>query len=151
MFASKIQWNLSVRLRSPTERATGDRLKGCPEFVQRLSKSFLSDITDPVPFLRTLTKFSCWQILYYQWFIIAICCQLTLIVDLMARERSSNGYRAETDKRVAPPIPCVYWFGLQNLRHHMCCRAIIPKLLRVAVIAYHCHNEMMSPILSEAL
>ena len=44
----------------------------------------------------------------------------------------------ETDKRVAPPIPFAYWFGLQNLRHHMCCRAIKTKLIGVAVIAYQC-------------
>ena len=25
---------------------------------------------------------------------------------------------------VVPPIPFVYWFGLQHLRRHMCCRAI---------------------------
>ena len=33
----------------------------------------------------------------------------------------------ETDKCVAPPITFVYWFGLQNLRRHMCCRAIKTK------------------------
>ena len=30
----------------------------------------------------------------------------------------------DTDNRVAPPIPLFYWFCLQNLRRHMCCRAI---------------------------
>ena len=30
----------------------------------------------------------------------------------------------DTAKRVAPPITSVYCFGLQNLRRHMCCRAI---------------------------
>ena len=30
----------------------------------------------------------------------------------------------DTTKRVAPPITFVYCFGLQNLRRHMCCRAI---------------------------
>ena len=32
-------------------------------------------------------------------------------------------YIMDTDNRVAPPILFVYWFGLQNLRRHMCCRA----------------------------
>ena len=30
----------------------------------------------------------------------------------------------DTDKCVAPPITFVYYFGLQNLRRQMCCRAI---------------------------
>ena len=40
------------------------------------------------------------------------------------------------DKRVASPIPFVYWFGLQNLRRHMCCRAIKTTIIGVTVIAY---------------
>ena len=42
------------------------------------------------------------------------------------------------DKRVASPIPFVYWFGLQNLRRHMWCRAIKTKLIGVAAITYQC-------------
>ena len=42
----------------------------------------------------------------------------------------------ETDKRVVPPIPFVYWFGLQNLRRHMCGRANKTTIIGVAVIAY---------------
>ena len=38
----------------------------------------------------------------------------------------------DTDNRVAPPIPFVYGFELQNLRRHMCCRAIKTKLIGVA-------------------
>ena len=34
----------------------------------------------------------------------------------------------DTDNRVAPPITFVYCFCLQNLRRHMCCRAIKTKL-----------------------
>ena len=44
----------------------------------------------------------------------------------------------DTAKRVVPPIPFVYWFVLQSLRHHMCCRAIKNKLIGVAEIAYQC-------------
>ena len=44
----------------------------------------------------------------------------------------------DTDNRVAPPIPLVYWFCLQNLRRHMCCRAIKTKLIGVAASAYQC-------------
>ena len=39
-------------------------------------------------------------------------------------------YPMDTDKRVLPPIPFVYCFGLQNLRRHMCCRAIKNKWYR---------------------
>ena len=42
----------------------------------------------------------------------------------------------DTDNRVAPPIPLVYWFCLQNLRRHMCCRAIKTKLIGVAASTY---------------
>ena len=35
------------------------------------------------------------------------------------RRRRNHGAIAAT-----PPITFVYCFGLQNLRHHMCCRAI---------------------------
>ena len=42
------------------------------------------------------------------------------------------------DNRVAPPIPFVYRFCLQNLRCHMCCRAIKTKLIGVAASAYQC-------------
>ena len=41
-----------------------------------------------------------------------------------------------TMEKVATPILFVYWLGLQNLRHHICCRAIKTKVLEVAVIAY---------------
>ena len=34
------------------------------------------------------------------------------------------GATMDTEKRVLPPIPFVYCFGLQNLQRHMCCRAI---------------------------
>ena len=44
----------------------------------------------------------------------------------------------DTDNRVAPPIPLVYWFCLQNLRRHMCCRAIKTKLIGVAASGYQC-------------
>ena len=44
----------------------------------------------------------------------------------------------ETDKRVAPSIIFVYLLGLHNLRRHLCCRAILTKLIGVAVIAYQC-------------
>ena len=47
---------------------------------------------------------------------------------------SMNGL-IETDKRMAP---FVYWFGLQNLRRHMCCRAIKTKLIGGTVIDYQC-------------
>ena len=33
----------------------------------------------------------------------------------------------DTAKRVVPTITFVYCFGLQNLRRHMCCRAITNK------------------------
>ena len=36
--------------------------------------------------------------------------------------------RMDTEKRVAHPKPFVYWFGLQNLRRHMCCRTSKTKL-----------------------
>ena len=39
----------------------------------------------------------------------------------------------DTDKHVAP---LYYSFGLQNLRHHTCCRAIKTNLLGVTVKAY---------------
>ena len=44
----------------------------------------------------------------------------------------------ETDKRVGPKIPFVYWFGLQNVKLHMSWREIKAKLIGVAVIAYQC-------------
>ena len=44
----------------------------------------------------------------------------------------------DTAKYVAPPIPFVYWFGLQNLIRHMYCREIKIKLIGVAEIAYQC-------------
>ena len=47
-------------------------------------------------------------------------------------------WKIETDKRVAPPIMFVYWIGLQNLKRHMCCRAIKTKLIGVVVNAYQC-------------
>ena len=42
----------------------------------------------------------------------------------------------DTDDRVAHPIPFVYWFGLQNLRRHMCCSPIKTKHIGVASITY---------------
>ena len=44
----------------------------------------------------------------------------------------------DTDNRVALPIPFVYWFCLQNLQCHMCCRVIKTKLIGVAASAYQC-------------
>ena len=51
---------------------------------------------------------------------------------------TSSTVSMDTDNRVAPPIPFVYWFCLQNLRRHMCCRAIKTKLIGVAASAYQC-------------
>ena len=51
----------------------------------------------------------------------------------------------DTDKRVPPPfspLVFVYWFGLQNLRRHMCCRAIKTTLIGVGVIA----NQSILPL-----
>ena len=39
-----------------------------------------------------------------------------------------NNRTMDTDNRVAPPIPFVYYFCLQNLQCHMCCSAIKTKL-----------------------
>ena len=41
----------------------------------------------------------------------------------------------DTDKLVAPTL-FVYWFGLQNLSHHTCCRAIKTTIIGAALIAY---------------
>ena len=35
----------------------------------------------------------------------------------------------DTDKCVPPPLPFVYWFGLQNIRCQKCCRAIKTKIM----------------------
>ena len=51
---------------------------------------------------------------------------------LHTNNNMKNGnFAMDTDNSVAPPIPLVYWFCLQNLRHHMCCIAIKTKLLGV--------------------
>ena len=42
----------------------------------------------------------------------------------------------ETDKQVATPITFVYWYRLQNLRCHICFRAIKTKFKWVTVFAY---------------
>ena len=47
-------------------------------------------------------------------------------------------FSMDTDNCVAPPIPFVYCFCLQNLRRHMCCRAIKTKLIGVAASDYQC-------------
>ena len=49
-----------------------------------------------------------------------------------------NNFCMDTDNHVAPPIPFVYWFELQNLRCHMCCREIKTKLIGVALMIYQC-------------
>ena len=51
----------------------------------------------------------------------------------------------DTDNRVAPPIPFVYCFCLQNLQRHMCCRAIKTKL-GVAVSAYQCLERTLTAV-----
>ena len=52
----------------------------------------------------------------------------------------------DTDNRVAPPIQFVYWFGLQNLRRHMCCRAIKTKLIGVTSITYQCQHSNFAKV-----
>ena len=59
-----------------------------------------------------------------------------------------NWFIIETDKRVAPPIPFVYWLGLQNLRRHMCCRAIKTKRIGVTVIIY---QSLYPPIICQSI
>ena len=40
----------------------------------------------------------------------------------------------ETDKGVGSPMLFVYWFGLQNMQCHICCRAIKTTIIKVSVI-----------------
>ena len=54
----------------------------------------------------------------------------------ISRCLSTTSHPIDTDKRVAPPIPFVYWFCLQNMWRRICCNK--NKIYRGTAIAYQC-------------
>ena len=95
--------------------------------------------------LRAFNSIFAWKKIYEGTLSLQKCCRYWKCTKMISLTQMG------TDKRVATPIPFVYWFGLQNLRCRICCRAIKTKVIEVTSIAFQCPYDSCNVVCQKLL